>query len=425
MFGGFLLGAYGQHFRYKLINPINYSELKVTSFTLPDILLCNNGTMVTNVKQWEKTRRPEILSLFSTYMFGKVPNIKGIPRWKVLNTNYKALGGRAIRRQVRLWPKSDYSDYFIDVQLYLPITAINSPVSLFLGIALLPNYTVYNDPENEKPDSILIADGIRVPAYKNGAKSDFWQLDMILKRGYGLATFCHQDLSPDTKNDFETGFPSLFYRQGQNYPDPDEWGAISMWAWQMSRVLDYLVTDELVDRKRIIAIGHSRLGKTALWAAAQDRRFAMVIPNNSGLGGTAISRRYYGETIEAINQRYPQWFCGNFKQFSNREQYLPFDQHELIALIAPRPVYIASAEDDKWADPKGEFLGGKEASVIYHLYGLKGLECDSMPEVGKPITDGFIGYHIRKGKHTMTAYDWTQFLNFADLHLRKQNIINK
>ena len=412
-----LLGAYIQNLRLKLVRPISYNEANVPVYELPDLLLTSDGEPVVTKKQWETKRRPQLLTLFSTYMYGRIPIIKETIEWKIIRTDYTALSGRAIRREVRVWPLRNQSDFYIDLQIYLPLLAKEKSVPLFLAIALLPNYTVYNDLDVEIPESILIENGIKVTALKRGEKSDFWQLDKVLSRGYGLATFCHQDLGPDTNTDFINGFPSLFYMPGQRFPYPDEWGAISMWAWEMSRVLDYIITDNMIDKTKVVAIGHSRLGKTALWAAAQDQRFAMAISNNSGCGGAAISRRCYGESLEAINLQYPQWFCGNFKQFVNRERYMPFDQHELIALMAPRPVYIASAEDDKWADPKGEFLAGKEASPAYHLYGLKGLECDNMPPIEEPIIDGCIGYHIRKGKHTMTAYDWEQFLNFADLHL--------
>lgn len=410
--------GWGQSFKFKLVRPISYEEKDVPLYALPNVLECNDGTIVSTVKQWEKKRRGEVLDFFSVYMYGKVPMIDSKPQWKILKINHNALEGKAIRKDVRIWPIGTHKEYKIDVQIYLPPSAKSGAVPLFLAPALLPNYTVCNDSDIEKPDSILIADGKRSKAYRKGAMADFWNLEYILSRGYGLATFCHQDIEPDTAEDFVKGFPSLFYLSGQHFPFPDEWGSVSLWAWQMSRVMDYIVTDRQIDSKKVVAIGHSRFGKTALWAAAQDQRFSMAISNNSGCGGAAISRRCYGETIEYLNIRYPHWFCGNFKQFGNRELYMPFDQHELIALIAPRPVYIASAEDDKWADPKGEYLAGKEATPVYHLYGLEGLECDSMPELEKPVANGYIGYHIRKGKHTMTAYDWKQYMDFADRKIK-------
>ena len=413
-FWGNIVDSYGQAFKFNLFSQINYSEEKVHPYTLPDVLLCEDGTKVTTVKQWERKRRPEILELFSNYMFGKVPFPPSKPKWRIKCTDYSALGGKAIRRDVEIWLLRNAHNSKVSLQIYLPHEAMQHPVPLFFAIALLPNYTVCNDLSVEMPDTILIADGKKRVAYKRGYMSDFWQLEKILEHGYGLATYCYQDVAVDNLKGFLTGIPSLFYRKGQDYPSPNEWGAISLWAWSMRQVMDYIVTDKMVDKNKVIAIGHSRLGKTALWAAAQDSRFAMVIPNNTGCGGTAIARRNFGETVDAINQQYPHWFCSNYKQFDNREDFMPFDQHELVALIAPRPIYIASAEDDRWADPQGEFLGGKGASSVYNLYGLRGLECDSMPPLNSPVVDGFIGYHIRTGKHTMTAFDWEQFLNFAD-----------
>lgn len=397
---------------------INYNEKKIKPFKLPDILLQSNGTIVSTIEQWENNRRPELVELFSTYMFGNVPMFNTQTRWNLLGIKNNALNGLAIRKDVKIFLLSEYPEYSLNVQVYLPQSALDKAVPVFLAIALLPNYTASDDPDLEKPEYILIADGVKTKAYERGCMAEFWQLKRIISRGYGIAIFCHQDTGADKPETFLTGIPKLFFKKGLSIPWPDEWGAIAFWAWQMSRVMDYLVIDPMVDSKKVFTIGHSRFGKTALWAAVLDERFAMAISNDSGCGGASLSRRTYGETIEAINYKYPHWFCGNFKQFNNRESLLPFDQHALVALMAPRPVYIASAEDDKWADPKGEFLSAKEASIVYHLYGKEGLECDCIPEVNCPKIRGSIGYHIRKGRHTMTGFDWEQFIKFADNHFR-------
>jgi hypothetical protein len=234
----------------------------------------------------------------------------------------------------------------------------------------------------------------------------------MISRGYGLATIYYNEIEPDFDGGIEFGIRSLYPK-----PAADEWGAIATWAYGLSRAMDYLVTDRDVDPKRIAVMGHSRLGKTALWAGAEDTRFAMVIAAGSGEGGAALARRDYGETILLVNQRFPHWTCANYKRYSNDAGKLPFDQHELLALIAPRPLYLAAAEDDRWADPRGEFLSAIAAGPVYKLFGKQSVEGTDLPGLEKPIMNT-VGFHIRPGKHEVTAYDWDRFLDFADKRLK-------
>ena len=243
-----------------------------------------------------------------------------------------------------------------------------------------------------------------------------WPINKIIKSGYALITLNYNDIDPD-KNNFSDGIHSLFYENGTLKPKDNEWGSIAAWSWGLSRVLDFLENESLIDTKKIVLLGHSRLGKTALWAGAKDERFSIVISNNSGCGGAALSRRRFGEKVSDINTNYPHWFAKNFHKYNDKESLLEVDQHMLISLIAPRPVYVASASQDSWADPKGEFLSAKFAKDVYKLYGYRERGLNLFPKVNKPIR-GRIGYHVRKGKHDITLFDWEEYIKFSDFHLK-------
>jgi hypothetical protein len=242
-----------------------------------------------------------------------------------------------------------------------------------------------------------------------------FQVEKILARGYAFATICYQDIDPDFKEGYAHGIRPRFLKPGQARPAPDDWGAIGAWAYGLSRAMDYLERDKDVDAKRVAIMGHSRLGKTALWAGALDERFAMVISSCSGEGGASLARRNYGETVANLMGAFPYWFAENLNQYVGHVDQLPIDMHELIALIAPRPVYVTGAEDDRWADPKGEFLACVGAGPVYRLLGKQDLGTDEMPALNHPIQHT-IAFHIRTGKHEVTEFDWGQFLLFADKH---------
>ncbi len=392
----------------------NYDESKVGSYTLPDSLVSLDGEKVRDASAWEQHRRPEILHLFEANVYGRTPDKRLHPTFELLAIDKHALGGKAIRKQVSVHFSDTKDGPKMDLLVYVPADA-HEPVPVFLGLNFEGNHTVDADPGIRLGE--VWVNKIRQTAAQTsrGSSAGQWQVAKILAHGYALATAYYGDIEPDFAGGMEHGVRPLFLRPGQTEPGPDEWGAIGAWAWGLSRAVDYLETDHHIDAAKIALMGHSRLGKTALWAGAQDERFALVISNDSGEGGAALSRRNFGETIKDLNTAFPHWFCPNYRKFSGHADQSPVDQHMLLALIAPRPLYVASAEEDLWADPHGEFLSAVAAGQVYELLGKQGLGTDQMPAVSHPIMKT-VGYHIRPGKHDVTAYDWDQYLTFADLH---------
>jgi len=399
---------------------INYDESKAPAYTLPDLLVMASGQRVTSARMWAVERRPEILKLFETHEYGHSPGRPKGMTFQIISVDANALDGKAIRKQVLINFTGRKEGPRIGLLIYLPKNA-TKPVPMFLGLNFGGNQTVASDPGIAiNPGWVGRGWGVinhHATDESRGASACQWQVQKILDRGYGLATAYYGDIEPDFEGGIREGVRALYLRPGQSAPAADGWGAIGAWAWGLSRAMDYLETDKDVDAHRVALVGHSRLGKTALWAGAQDTRFALVISNDSGEGGAALSRHWMGETIKTINTSFPWWFCRNYKKFNDDVNAMPVDQHELIALIAPRPVYIATAAGDLWADPRGMFLAAQAADPIYRLLGTDGLGAAKMPGIGQPVMTT-IGFHLRCGPHDVTSYDWDQFLDFADKHER-------
>ncbi len=396
----------------------NDDESKVPEYRLPDPLLGASGQAIASADVWQESRRQQILDLFRDQMYGRSPGRPEGMSFKQFDMDENALEGKAIRKQVTIYFTADKKGLSLDLLVYLPKQA-QQPVATFVGLNFKGNHTVHVDPAIRLSQRWMRDDpknGIanhRASEPSRGVAASRWHIEQILARGYAVATAYYGDIDPDFDDGFQNGVHPLFYESGQTRPEPNQWGSIAAWAWGLSRVMDYFETDPQIDQQRIAVLGHSRLGKTSLWAGAEDPRFAIVISNDSGCGGAALSRRRFGETVKRINTSFPHWFCGNFKQYNDNEDALPIDQHMLIALIAPRGVYVASAQDDRWADPRGEFLAVVNAEPVYRLLGTSGFGARVMPPVNQPVMKR-MGYHIRTGKHDVTDFDWKCYMDFAD-----------
>ena len=390
--------AYGQ----AIIKGINYDESKVPDFVLPDPLICNDGQQVTTADEWEKVRRPEILEIFMSKVYGR--------------TRTDKMDGKATCKQILFTFTNGKKTIDAILLLYIP-NHVQGRVPVFVGYNFMGNQTTTLEPSIYYSPGLRFVHGKDSPVWTRGAQKNRWCYDKILERGYAVATMCYHDIYPDRAELRDYSVASLFPDYISGSKNHDEWEAIGVWAWGSSRIVDYLEREGRIDMSKIAIMGHSRQGKAALWSGAQDSRFKVVISNDSGCGGAALSKRVYGENIARITTVLSHWFCPAFSQYAGNEENLPFDQHEMLALIAPRHLYVASAEGDLWADPKGEYLSAYYTNKVYELYKMKGLDSPVPPAVHQPIMND-VGYHIRAGKHDVTDYDWERFMDFCDLHFK-------
>lgn len=396
--------------------PATYDEAAVPTYTLPP--LAAEGQELT-VEHWENGRRQQLLNLFQSHVYGKVPD--PLPIKNTLIEQGPAFDGTVHRSQIKVQVGDDPNSFF-HILVYSPADTA-TPAPAFLGLNFFGNQTVANDPAILLPTSwsrnnadFHITDNVATDESR-GVLESRWPVELIVSRGHAVATIYCGDIAPDSAKLWRSRLgTAVLDPAASGNPGDSETSAIGLWAWGLSRGLDALteLLPERIDPARVAVIGHSRLGKTALWAGATDTRFALTISNNSGCGGAALSRRRFGERLDHINTSCPHWFCARLATFHDKEDQLPIDHHQLIALIAPRRAYVASATEDRWADPYGEFLAALEASAIWRAYGIEGIPAEATwPAAGEAVGE-HVGYHLREGKHAITEWDWSRYLDFAE-----------
>ena len=412
-------GKLGLFFLLLFLNTFSYSQSAYPS--LPDALTFSNGKKVSTSKQWE-ARRKEILKIFRSEMYGTSPERPKNMRFEVFDLDKNALGGKATRKQITIHITENGKEAKFDLLVYIPNKA-QHPVPAIIGLNFIGNQAINADP-GIKLTEAWVENSKMFPCAVNGKATDAcrgvnarqWQVDSILDAGFALATMYREEIASDRKEEmFKTGVHPL-YPELQNRED--NFGTVAAWAWALSRGMDYLETDKDINPKKVAVFGFSRLGKAALWTGANDSRFALVISNESGAGGAKLFHRGIGENIRRLNTVFPHWYAKSFRKYMDKDTLLPFDQHFIVDLIAPRPVYIASAEGDKGSDPAGEFATALEANKVYLFLKKEGLPVKEMPGLNQPVM-GQIGYHIREGGHDVTSFDWKQFLIFSNLRLQK------
>jgi len=370
--------------------PFNYAEKNVPDYTLPDPVVASDGSKIATADDWNQRRRSELMELFRSHVYGRRPDVEYAVQFKQTEVLEDVFDGAATGRSMTATITIDGRSFSFPFVAFVP-----------------------NDQERPVPAIVHINNRYFIPLEKAASEHDpFWPARTIIERGYATASFHTSHVDPDRKDGYADGIRSFF--PGVQAPSDEAWGSLSAWGWAASRILDYLDSLDAVDGTRVAVSGHSRGGKTALWAACEDTRFAIAYSNESGCGGAALSRRDFGETVGKITTKYFYWFCGAFSQYADRESELPVDQHEVMALIAPRGVYVASADEDLWCDPRGEYASLVAAAPVFRLLNKKSISNATMPALNQPRVNGQTGYHIRTGSHGLRGKDWRWFLDFAD-----------
>ncbi len=393
-----------------------YRAVPVADSEYPNPLQYPDGSFCTTAADWLLNRRSQILNLFSEYEYGQLLPRPDSETFELISEKNNVFGKLGFRREIRITCRMNNGQaHSCILLLYLPASARKNPVPAFAGLNFSGNHTVTNE------DDVLPTGPYSLSEAPRGIHQERLCVETALKRGYATATLCYQDIFRDKTDCTDSSIFRLFFT-------PDEFPflnrhhtPIGAWAWGLSRIFDCLEAQPEIKKDAIAVYGHSRLGKTALWAGATDPRFAIVISNCSGCGGGAVHRRKYGENLSQhfyahIRNNVPCWFVKKLENYIFQEEKLPIDQHELLALIAPRPVCLGTAVDDFNADPEGEFTACRLANPVYQLFGSCGIPFSNMPPTPVTIT-GDISFHCRPGGHEQTAADWNHYFDIADCYL--------
>lgn len=402
-----------------LVAPYGIDESALAPYDLPSPLVDNAGARVETARQWMNSRRNEVLAMFRKHEYGETLPRPDSMRFELLNRKDNALGGTAVRKEVRIHlGMNDGRRFAFDLLLYVPVN-ISRPAPAFLGLNFKGNHNTTT--EADVTPTGFVAPG-RLAETDRSLQARRWCFEESVRRGYASATICYHDIHPDLTNSAGNSVFRLFFDEDDYGDIWERYSVIGAWSWGLSRALDYLESDPSIDASRVALHGHSRLGKTSLWAGATDQRFRMVISNDSGCGGAALHKRKFGENLSQHFEYHtalglPCWFVKAAASYIRKEEAMPFDQHELLALIAPRPLAVHSATRDFHADPKGEFLACVHASEVYRLLGFHGLPATEMPEPDVPV-NGDISYMNRTGEHDQTPEDWSHYFDLADRYMQ-------
>lgn len=408
LFFVFPLCLSGQSDAVKFENAI-HKEQDVPKYELPELLKTFEGKSVKSVKQWESKRRPELLTFFADNLYGKIPIPRDeiTARFEVTSEDRQHLEGLCTKRVVNITLQNKLGSVDFPMVLFLPNAAKQAVPAIYWA-----NLT---DIQRGRFD---MEGPQRFGMTKNSAP-----LKQLMLRGIALVSIDAEAIASRSKSEEEIldgGIIDLFFQEGQNSTKDDEWGLISVWAYAMIRGMDYILTEKAIAADQVAVMGSSIGGKVAIWAAAQDTRLGMVLSATAGHGGDALWKRQFGESLDNMLAWLPRWLGRNAAKYQGKTEDLPVDQHMLLACLAPRPVYVATAQHDLWADPMGQWLSAYHAAPIYQLYGKESIfSSAAQPAINTPIIKSPVGHHLRSGFHGLQQYDWERFMEFMEHHFLK------